>query len=31
MGRELSPEGMLDNFTQRKNVTVNLNTLPRSE
>ena len=24
IGREFSPEGMLDSFTQRKNVTVNL-------
>ena len=26
IGREFSLEGMLDSFTQRKNVTVNLNT-----
>jgi acyl-CoA reductase-like NAD-dependent aldehyde dehydrogenase len=26
IGREFSPEGMLDSFTQRKNVTVNLST-----
>ena len=30
IGREFSLEGMLDSFTQRKNVTVNLNTPPRS-
>ena len=30
IGREFSLEGMLDSFTQRKNVTVNLNT-PRGE
>jgi len=29
IGREFSLEGMLDSFTQRKNVTVNLNTPPR--
>jgi len=29
-GRELSLEGMLDSFTRRKNVTVNLDT-PRRE
>jgi acyl-CoA reductase-like NAD-dependent aldehyde dehydrogenase len=29
IGREISLEGMLDSFTQRKNVTVNLNTPPR--
>jgi betaine-aldehyde dehydrogenase len=29
IGREFSLEGMLDSFTQRKNVTVNLNTRPR--
>ena len=28
IGREFSLEGMLDSFTQRKNVTVNLNTPP---
>jgi betaine-aldehyde dehydrogenase len=28
MGREFSLEGMLDSFTHRKNVTVNLN-VPR--
>ncbi len=26
IGREFALEGMLDSFTQRKNVTVNLNT-----
>src|SRR6516165_5681864 len=31
IGREFSLEGMLDSFTQRKNVTVNLTTPPRSE
>ena len=30
IGREFSLEGMLDSFTQRKNVTVNLNT-PRRQ
>jgi acyl-CoA reductase-like NAD-dependent aldehyde dehydrogenase len=30
IGREFSLEGMLDSFTQRKNVTVNLNTPRRS-
>ena len=30
IGREFSLEGMLDSFTQRKNVTVNLNT-PRKQ
>src|SRR6516162_9619499 len=30
IGREFSLEGMLDSFTQRKNVTVNLTTPPRS-
>jgi betaine-aldehyde dehydrogenase len=29
-GREFSLEGMLDSFTQRKNVTVNINT-PRGQ
>ena len=29
IGREFSLEGMLDSFTQRKNVTVNLNTPPK--
>jgi hypothetical protein len=29
IGREFSLEGMLDSFTQRKNVTVNLNTPAR--
>jgi betaine-aldehyde dehydrogenase len=29
IGREFSLEGILDSFTQRKNVTVNLNTPPR--
>jgi betaine-aldehyde dehydrogenase len=29
IGREFSLEGMLDSFTQKKNVTVNLNTPPR--
>lgn len=29
IGREFSLEGMLDSFTQRKNVTVNLNTQRR--
>jgi acyl-CoA reductase-like NAD-dependent aldehyde dehydrogenase len=29
IGREFSLEGMLDSFSQRKNVTVNLNTPPR--
>ncbi len=29
IGREFSLEGMLDSFTQRKNVTVNLNTPPQ--
>ncbi len=29
IGRESSLEGMLDSFTQRKNVTINLNTPPR--
>ncbi len=29
IGREFSLEGMLDSFTQRKNVTINLNTPPR--
>jgi acyl-CoA reductase-like NAD-dependent aldehyde dehydrogenase len=31
IGREFSLEGMLDSFTQRKNVTVNLNTPRRAE
>ncbi len=31
IGREFSLEGMLDSFTQRKNVTVNLNVPPRAE
>ena len=31
IGREFSLEGMLDSFTQRKNVTVNLNTPRRTE
>lgn len=31
IGREFSLEGMLDSFTQRKNVTVNLNTPRRKE
>ena len=31
IGREFSLEGMLDSFTQRKNVTVNLNTPRRME
>jgi betaine-aldehyde dehydrogenase len=26
LGREFSLEGMLDSFTQRKNITINLNT-----
>jgi hypothetical protein len=30
IGREFSPEGRLDCFTQRKNVTVNLNTPRRA-
>ena len=30
IGREFSLEGMLDSFTQRKNVTINLNTPPPS-
>ena len=30
IGREFSLEGLLDSFTQRKNVTVNLNTPPRA-
>jgi betaine-aldehyde dehydrogenase len=30
IGREFSLEGMLDSFTQRKNITVNLNTPRRA-
>jgi len=30
IGREFSLEGMLDSFTQRKNVTINLNTPPKT-
>ena len=29
LGREFSLEGMLDSFTQRKNISINLNTLPK--
>lgn len=29
LGREFSLEGMLDSFTQRKNISINLNTVPK--